>query len=264
MFPPKISPNLERAGHRFFFAEDLLSPEETHHLLKVMRKKVGDHILLIDGKGHEYLGRVVSLESSGKRPRARIELIKLLRKELPPSVKTYALIPLLKGDLTEFLVEKGTELGVQAFLPFISKYTIPLSKENLMERLNKKVLSALKQSGRLTTPLILPPQPLTKLLQDLSKEGLKILADQKGELTIFDLKELLAKKKFEKVYLLSGPEGGFSPEEREAILQAGFQAMCLGPHILRAETASLSLMSIIQALLQQSFSLSSLEFLRKE
>jgi|GEM_PF-236784 len=239
-----------KAGNRFYFdpSTNLLPPEETHHLVRVLRHKPGDLILVIDGLGQEFQARFLTIERTKEGEKARVEVLKLTRKELPPRTKITALIPILKGDLTEFLVEKGTELGVWRFIPFFSKHTVAKPKKNLAQRLRAKAISALKQSGRLILPEVLAPVDLKTVIKTIPANSLKVLAHPQGNLSLENLFSLFERKDLSEVCLISGPEGGFSEDELSLLFEAGFKPLCLSPYILRAETASLALMSIAQTL----------------
>jgi len=239
-----------KAGNRFFFdsSTNLLSPEETHHLARVLRHKPGDQILVIDGLGQEFQAKVLAIERTKEGEQARVEILKLVRKEFSPRIKITAFIPILKGDLTEFLVEKGTELGVFRFIPFFSRHTVVKPKKNLTQRLRAKAISALKQSGRLILPEVCAPADLKTLVEAIPANSLKVLAHPQGELSLENLLSLFKKEDLAEVYLISGPEGGFSEDEQALLFEAGFKPLCLSPYILRAETASLALMSLAQAL----------------
>ncbi len=239
-----------KAGNRFFFdpSTNLLPPEETHHLVRVLRHKPGDLILVIDGLGQEFKARIEAVERTKQGEQARVEILELTRKDLPPRIKITALIPILKGDLTEFLVEKGTELGIWRFIPFFSKYTVVKPKKNLTQRLRAKAISALKQSGRLILPEVGNTADLKTLIENIPADSLKIIAHPQGELSLESLLSLFRKEDLFEVYLISGPEGGFSEDELSLVFEAGFKSLCLSPYILRAETASLALMSIAQIL----------------
>lgn len=239
-----------QGGNRFFFTfekEGFLPDEESHHLIRVLRKKVGEKIKLIDGKGNEYEGKIVEIIKKGRKLRARIKLVKLLRKENPPYKKIVAFIPLLKGDKTEFLVEKGTELGINEFIPFQSDYSVAKPSPKLEERLKAKAINALKQSGRLYFPEIKSPIILKKFLSiNQFPSSLKLVAQPKEGIFLDKLMEKITNSK--EIVLISGPEGGFSKEEENLLKEIGFISVPLSPYILKAETASLSLMSLISVI----------------
>uniref|UniRef100_A0A7V4N3H9 Ribosomal RNA small subunit methyltransferase E n=1 Tax=Thermodesulfobacterium geofontis TaxID=1295609 RepID=A0A7V4N3H9_9BACT len=244
-----------QGGNRFFFTfekEGFLSEEESHHLIRVFRKKEGEKIKLIDGKGNEYEGEIVEIIKKGKKIKVRVKVLKLLRKEKPSLIKTIALIPLLKGDKTEFLIEKGVELGINEFIPFQSDYSVVKASFKLEKRLKTKAINALKQSGRLYLPEINPPVILKNFLsKNPFSSSLKLVALPEKGIFLEKLMEKLINSK--EIVLISGPEGGFSKEEEELLKEKNFIPILLSPYILKAETASLSLMSFISIFINFSF-----------
>lgn len=245
-----------QAGNRFFFTFEgkigFLSEEESHHLVRVLRKKEGEKIKLINGMGVEYEGEIIEIVKKGKTLKAKVKILKLLRKENLPSKKIIALIPLLKGDKTEFLIEKGTELGITKFIPFQSDYTVVKPSSKLKKRLKIKAINALKQSGRLYLPEINSPVNLKVFLSENPfSSSFKIVALPGGELYSKDLANKVFNSK--EIVLISGPEGGFSKDEENLLKNQGFISFSISPYILKAETASLSLMSFITVLLNAFF-----------
>ncbi len=239
-----------KGGNRFYFNfsgdRGPLPEKEAYHAIKVCRKNKGDSIYLIDGKGKEFLGKISSVKGRGKKLEVEVEIIEIIREEKISECEITALIPLLKGDKSEFLIEKGTELGIHKFILYQSTYTIPKMEKIKITRYKEKALSALKQSGRLFLPEIEMTRDLSSICKALALENsLNLLASPNGKITPKELLELL-KEKPQKIFLLSGPEGGFTEEEREIILASNFIEISLSPYILRAETASFALMNIVQ------------------
>jgi 16S rRNA (uracil1498-N3)-methyltransferase len=248
-----VKEKMLKGGNRFFFdfsgKKGLLPQDEAHHLIRVYRKKEGEEVILINGKGKEFLGEILRVKEKGRKIFVEVELLQILREEKSPFIKCFALVPALKGDKTDFLIEKGTELGITGFIIYHSTFTIPKITSQKILRLREKALSALKQSGRLTLPEMEISENLKETLQKLPHLNcLKILASTEGKLTLEEvIKEI--KSGFRKIFLLSGPEGGLSSEEREEALKKGFLEISLSPHILRAETASFALMSLFAPLI---------------
>jgi 16S rRNA (uracil1498-N3)-methyltransferase len=244
-----------QGGNRFFFTfekEGFLSEEESHHLIRVLRKKEGEKIKLIDGKGKEYEGEIVEIIKKGKKIKVRVKLLKILREENPSLIKIVAFIPLLKGDKTEFLIEKGVELGINEFIPFQSDYSVVKASSKLEERLKIKAINALKQSGRLYLPEIKSPVILRNFLSENPfPSSLKIVALPEKGIFLEKLIEKLINSK--EIVLISGPEGGFSKEEEKLLKEKNFVPLFLSPYILKAETASLSLMSFVSVFINFSF-----------
>jgi 16S rRNA (uracil1498-N3)-methyltransferase len=244
-----------QGGNRFFFTfekEGFLSEEESHHLIRVLRKKEGEKIKLIDGKGKEYEGEIVEIIKKRKKIKVRVKLLKILREENPSLIKIVAFIPLLKGDKTEFLIEKGVELGINEFIPFQSDYSVVKASSKLEERLKIKAINALKQSGRLYLPEIKSPVILRNFLSENPfPSSLKIVALPEKGIFLEKLIEKLINSK--EIVLISGPEGGFSKEEEKLLKEKNFVPLFLSPYILKAETASLSLMSFVSFFINFSF-----------
>ncbi|MGC9109261.1 MAG: RsmE family RNA methyltransferase [Caldimicrobium sp.] len=242
-----------KGGNRFYFAfqgeRGVLPEKEAHHLVRVCRKKKGEEILLIDGKGREYLGKIVEINEKGKSLKVEVEILTLHRVETLPPIEIISFIPLLKGDKTEFLIEKGVELGIHKFIIYSSTFTIPSLSPQKLERFKEKALSAMKQSGRLFFPEIeLIGDLVTYLRETPLKEGLKLLASPDGKPCILEFLEF-TKNPQAKIYLLSGPEGGLSEEEINEALNKGFVKVSLSPYVLRSETAAFALMSLAGELL---------------
>lgn len=240
-----------KAGERVFFEfegkEGFLSEREAHYLIKVLRKKRGDKLKLINGKGKEFEGEIT--EVNIKKLQVKVKLLRVLRSEESLPYKLKVLIPILKGDKTEFLIEKATELGFTHLIPFYSTYSVKKPSFNFLQRVHSKVISALKQSGRLIFPDISSPVFLLDFLNSISsfESTLKLLAYPQGNMTFKDLvKEI---EKTQEILILSGPEGDFSPEEKNLIERLEFKRISLSPYILRAETASLVLIGIISCLI---------------
>ncbi len=236
MGPPRSYQGLNR-----FLAQGLapgalvsLAPEETHHLARVLRLKPGDQVLLLNGQGEEYLGTIERLT----RQKAWVRVNQLLRQEPPPSCSIILALPLLKKEHTFFLAEKAVELGVTKLIPFLSKYSVVKPGARFEERLRARTLQALKQSRRLWALEILAPRALRDL--EIEAAG-KFVAYEKAQGR--SLKRALKDFSGPSLALISGPEGGFAPEEVALLEKRGFVPVSLGPYILRAETAAFYLMS---------------------
>ncbi|RUM88551.1 MAG: RNA methyltransferase RsmE [Thermodesulfatator sp.] len=222
-----------------FFAPEIregevleLDPEEAHHLREVRRISSGE-VRLLDGRGREFVARVLRVS----RREVLVLPETLARTEPHPPFRLELLLPLLKGGRTEFLVEKATELGVTRLLPFLSHRAVVRPSERTGERLHRRAIQALKQSGRLWLPEIRPPEELSRVLLRVSASHRGFAYEGGGQFLRGFFRE-----KVREMALASGPEGGFSPEEAALLQEKGFIPLSLGPYILRAETAALFLM----------------------
>ncbi len=218
--------------------------DEVRHIRKVLRLGAGDPLSVFDGSGKEYEGVIVE-----EKPTS----VSVLVSTISPSKKESGLEitlaqSLLKGEKMDYLIQKATELGVKRIIPFISSRSIPLlEKGKRLERhrrWKKIAVEASKQCGRGIIPEIDPPGEYRELLASVPAGTLKfILWEKEGE----RLKEALKSAgRDDRIFFIVGPEGGFSREEVEDARGTGFVPVTLGERILRAETASLCLLSILQ------------------
>ncbi len=209
-------------------ADHVLSLGETqsHYLLKVMRLKEGDEILVFNGLDGEWKAKLI--DSSKKS--ASLQVQEQTRKQVKGQ-DLWLLFSPLKPKRQEFLVEKATELGVYCLCPVLCERT-SIPKVNL-EKMKAHVIEAAEQSGRLNIPDIKPLTPLKKLLENWPLERQLIFGDESltaPALNTFELKEPLA--------FLVGPEGGFTSQEFDLLRSKG-KGVTLSSNILRSETAAL-------------------------
>jgi 16S rRNA (uracil1498-N3)-methyltransferase len=239
---------------RFFFAEDvkngpevILDRDESHHLARVMRLKVGDEVELINGTGALLSGRVESLGQQA--------VIRVIRDITPDTAGLHPLW-VCQGDLKsrkmDELIQRCTELGVQRFVPFHSSRSQGrLDERRLQRRLERwqaTVKAACKQSGRLTLMDVDRDHPLEFLLaKEVPHTAVKILLWEEERRV--RLADLVVDNPAEPVCLMFGPEGGFSRAEVELALHHGWHIASLGELVLRAETATLAAVAITQNLL---------------
>ncbi len=210
----------------------VLRDKPAHYLANVLRLGESGELLLFDGRSGEW--RAVIRTAAKKQ--LILEVLDHIRpaEDLPPLTLAFALV---KRPPLEWLIEKATELGVATLQPVITRRTV-VDRLN-PERLAAIAIEAAEQCGRTRLPTLLDPVPLAKLLD---QPGISILfADETGGVP------LLAAAKPGPTTILIGPEGGFSPEERDLILATGATGVSLGPRILRAETAALAAVSLYMA-----------------
>jgi len=218
--------------------------EEVRHIRKVLRLKAGDEILVFDGMGKEFEGTVVEEERSS----VVVRIQRMLSPERDSALEVTLAQSLLKGEKMDYLIQKATELGVKEIVPFFSSRSVPLLEKSRSlkrrHRWEKIAVEASKQCGRGVVPKIEPLQDYSGMLHAASTDHLRlILWEREG----IKLKEMLEEsKERKKIFFVIGPEGGFSRDEIEKAERAGFVAVSLGRRILRAETASLCFLSILQ------------------
>src|SRR4030095_16772138 len=230
----------------------LLNETESHHLIKVLRKKNGDTLQLSDGEGNYYEGRLI-LEANG----IAVQILKTLA-EAKASDSPLVLCPaLLKNPRMDWLMEKACELQADAVFPYLSERTVVKApsgreREQKIERWRKLAAAALKQSKQSRLPQIGPIFSFTHLLERFKNTKAVKLLFLAETPEIANLKTL-EKEKFSKSeaplwIALIGPEGGLTAKEIAEAKNAGFTPCSLGGVTLRAETAALASLAILRYL----------------
>lgn len=220
---------------------------EARHIRRVLRLKAGDEIIVFDGSGKEYKGRIVKEEPTS----VVIKVGDLFSSKEESSFEITLAQSLLKGEKMDYLIQKATELGVSEIVPFFSSRSVPLlEKSKRLERYRRWeriAIEASKQCGRGVVPKIKPLQDYSEVISIPSRESLRLILWEKGGRRLREvLKESKESKDKKKVFFIVGPEGGLSQEEVEKSKGMGFIPVYMGQRTLRAETASLCLLSILQ------------------
>ena len=213
-----------------------LDAAQANYLGNVMRLKSGDEVLLFDGASGEWLARVADV---GKK-RIILSVERKSREQEPVPDCWLAFAP-VKRTQTDWLIEKATELGIARLLPVITRRTIV--ERVKLERLESIAIEAAEQCNRTSLPEIGEPRSLDNFLKGRDPERTLYFADEGGG------EPAASAFKPGPAVILTGPEGGFTEEERAAIRSApNAVAVSLGPRILRAETAALAAVTTYMAL----------------
>lgn len=218
-----------------FFTPDILSntelpPEEAQHCIKVLRKKEGDEILLTDGKGNFYDAEIIQAHPK----HCIVNIINTIQQPKNWDFDLrIAFAPTKNMDRIEWFAEKATEIGIDQLSPVLCQYSE--RKELKAQRIEKILVSAMKQSQKALLPQLDEMLPFSKLIQQ-EFDGQKFIAHcYPPEKPL--LKEVY--KKGENTLILIGPEGDFSEKEVKEAIAQGFQPISLGNSRLRTETAAL-------------------------
>jgi len=226
---------------RLFFSESLsinleskLNKSQSHYLTKVMRIKAGENFSLFNSNG-EWMAKITEI-SKGIAEFIVIE--KLRHKDITKEI-WLAFSP-IKSNYFNFMIQKATELGVTRFIPIIFDRTI-VRKIN-KERLEKIIIEATEQSNRINIPILEKPQNLKKFLSNNLKKIDLVFTD----LNTTKKKLEINKEANKPLCAIVGPEGDFTEKERELILNfKSVKSININQNILRAETATISIISII-------------------
>ena len=242
-------PRYDIASHRLYVLADLaegaiapLDPAQLNYLLNVLRMEAGAKLLAFNGRDGEWLVELV-------QPTRKTALLKALEQTRPQSVTsriTYAFAP-LKSARLDYIVQKAVEMGAGTIVPVLTQRTqVHRLKE---ERLAANAIEAAEQCGVLAIPRMDPEVKFTAWLKDLSAQTLLVFCDEDAEIAD-PITALRAHHGAEHITVLIGPEGGFDPREREMLLaHTRLCRISLGPRILRADTAAVAAMALVQVAL---------------
>jgi 16S rRNA (uracil1498-N3)-methyltransferase len=220
---------------------------QMNYLVNVLRLDEGDGVLVFNGRDGEWRTR---LALAGKKT-AKLEVVELAREQTPPGDLHYVFAPLKHARL-DYLVQKAVEMGVSHLRPVITRYT--QSERLNLARVRANAIEAAEQCGILTIPEIAAPMPLDKFVRDWIPDRLLVFCDE--DAPVKHPVEALSEGRDDvligpsPVTLLVGPEGGFAEDERIALLELpNMVRLALGPRILRADTAAVAALALIQAAL---------------
>ncbi|HEY4075669.1 MAG TPA: 16S rRNA (uracil(1498)-N(3))-methyltransferase [Rhizomicrobium sp.] len=216
-----------------------LDEGQTHYLLHVLRAKAGNRVSLFNGRDGEWLAEITTA--------AKRAVAVACQAQIAPQVGVpdiwLAFAPVKKTP-SDYLVQKAAELGVRVLLPVFTRRTI-VGRIN-QERMAANAVEAAEQSGRLTVPQICEGVSLDKLLSSWPQDRRLLFCDEGGDAKA--LTQAARESRGGPAAILTGPEGGFDPAEREALRALPFVVpVTLGPRILRADTAALAALAIWQA-----------------
>jgi 16S rRNA (uracil1498-N3)-methyltransferase len=223
-----------------------LEQPQAHYLLHVMRLKAGDPVLLFNGRDGEWRAR---LENSGKRA-VSAQPEERTRAQIAPGDLHYWFAP-LKHSRLDYMAQKAVEMGAARLQPVITRHT-QAARVNL-ERMRANAVEAAEQCGILTLPEIGAPVDLEQAIAQRAPSRLLVFCDEDAE--VKDPVAALQSLRSEQagalpLALLIGPEGGFADEERAMLLRAhNVLRLALGPRILRADTAAVAALALVQAVL---------------
>jgi 16S rRNA (uracil1498-N3)-methyltransferase len=209
--------------------ETYLEGPEAHHLAHVRRMQVAEQVTLFNGDGKSYVAAIQAIEK--RSIRLNVERIETPQTELGFRLEVAAALP--KGDRSDYLIEKLTELGVTDFVPLQTERSVVHPKEARLDKLRRAVIEASKQCGRNVLMRVQAPIAWETYCHHDSLPPQRFMAHPQGA-------EKIQPAAADVVFAI-GPEGGFTDEEVAAARKAGWRLVSLGPRILRIETACVAL-----------------------
>ncbi|AEP12434.1 MULTISPECIES: 16S rRNA (uracil(1498)-N(3))-methyltransferase [Chloracidobacterium] len=235
-------------GHRFYAPSEnftatsvQLAEDEAHHAVHVLRIRVGEVVTVFDGQGQVFQATVTEASKRGVRLALDAPLPALGESPLDLTLG----VALLKADKFEWVIQKAVELGVTRIVPLVTRHVEPgliRGASEKLERWSRISREATKQCGRGYLTPILPPQPVTDVL--LSGGVKFFFTERQGNGWAAVVSRFPGH--LPTVVALVGPEGGWSEDERQLAEAQGAHGITLGPRILRAETAAILAVGLLQ------------------
>ena len=229
---------------RFFGEKDgdkiVVKDGEFIHLKNVLRLGVGDEIIVSLNTDIEYVCEIEKMTKTSAICKINGEN-KCLRNPLKNIVLFQAVA---KKPKFEFIVQKATEIGISEIVPFMSEYCIAKVTENKAERLYEIALNACKQCERTIIPKISPATDVIGVIERFKEFDIVLFANERADVG----EKLKSLSKQKNIAIIVGSEGGFSQKEKEKFVEAGAVSVSLGKRILRCETASVAMMSLVSIL----------------
>jgi 16S rRNA (uracil1498-N3)-methyltransferase len=252
--------------HRFFLPPQTLAspglaltlPDKVAHQVRdVLHLGVGAQLVLLDNSGDESLCTVARSRRAG----VEVEIMERRAGKSESLVRILLYQGILKSARFEWILEKGTELGVAAFAPILCRRCMAGLEDagpSKLQRWQRIIQEAAEQCGRARLPELLPIRPLKQALSDLSPNALALIPWEeeygqslRGILHAHTTRSTASTAEPTSVALFIGPEGGLLAEEVQMAQRHGVQAVTLGPRILRAETAALAAVANVMYELEQ-------------
>ncbi len=251
--------------HRFFVPAEAferqpvtLTGDQAHQVRRVLRLRLGDRVTLLDGEGWAYEAALIALNETD----AKFQLLRRWPAEGEPAVHITLYQAVLKGERFDWALQKGTEVGISAFVPLVCERNVVDDLdaiEGKRERWLRIIREAAEQSGRGRLPSLSPamlfsqaaaasavslPMPMARLRSEI--QPLRLIPwEQERHVRLRNVLRSCNLTSGARIEVLVGPEGGFTAQEVDLARRHGFQPVTLGPRILRAETAGVVAAALI-------------------
>lgn len=224
--------------------ESIITGSDAHHMRDVLRLQPDDWVVVFDGTGRQYQAQIISVDRKG----IRVAMRSPVKADIVPAFELAFAQGYLKDKKMDGLVRQLTELGVDRWVPFLSRRSIPVPDQKRLQgryqRWQKISLEALKQCGRSRAMELDTLVSFGDALKQARSYDLKIIFWEESKAAT--LRDHLRNTDPARVFLMVGPEGGFGSDEIEMAESEGFRVVGLGPRILKAETAALAAAVMVQ------------------
>ena len=218
-----------------------LDEQASHHLARVLRSEPGEDVIIFNGQGGEYSGKIAEIA----KKHVMVNLQEYRDREVESTLDIWLAQGISRGEKMDYTIQKAIELGVNKIMPlFTERCNVKLNNERSEKRLShwqSIVISACEQSGRNRIPEVMMPQTLKNGLMNLKADFCFVLSPYAKH----KLKSQTIPRG-SRVILLMGPEGGLSDQEIDHAANQGFLPLNLGPRILRTETAAVAAITALQ------------------
>ena len=235
---------LHLAGPYGTGSELALERDQARYLGRVLRLRVGDHLLVFDGEGSEFAATITAIDQRS----ATLRVDERIPASTESPLRLHLVQGISRGERMDFVVQKATELGVKRITPVLTEFGVvkldAARAEKRREHWQQVAASACEQCGRVRLPLIDAPIRLNSWFGNKPKHvDLQIILKPGATTPLKNIENPATK-----MCLLIGPEGGFSEAEYKDAEIAGFRPVSLGPRVLRTETAAVAAIAILQSL----------------
>ncbi len=215
-----------------------ITDQEYRYLARVLRIRPGEEVVVLNGKGGIWRGRVEAITGSS----VRVVELSRIREQRESPFRIVLLQGVLKGERMDFLIQKTTELGVYELYPVVTEYC-QVRHTRRLEHWRSVAREATRQCRRSIVPIIHEVMGLQEAMKETAHIGLRFIFHESA-----DPGGLRSEGPRDGCCILVGPEGGFSPEELKIASEQGFRLVGLGPRVLRAETAGVVATALLQYL----------------
>jgi 16S rRNA (uracil1498-N3)-methyltransferase len=228
-------------------AETVIAGQDARHIVRVLRLKAGDEVVLLSGDGREFQAKIARIDAGNVAVAVLSERV----SGADPSIELTICLGFLKEKKMDDLVRQLTELGMSRFQPFLARRSVsrpdPSRMASRVRRWEKIARESIKQCRRGSVPEIRPAVSLDEALRLSADDGVKILfyENETGPNSFPESRSAGADVPL-KVTIMLGPEGGFTDDEVGTVRSAGFEILSMGPRILKAETAAVAACALVQ------------------